>query len=269
MSNMLKCNIVPCIQSFRFNESYLNHLKLIHGYGTTNIYNCPHNCPLTSKNLKVFKRHLLNAHSDFNKPSIAMTEPLSINSNNNNNTSESPGISPIVEAFATENERIFDSSSQSAEYDIKAFKQRLDSDLKSFLSYMYSENNLAKAQCQEIFNQVTVKFAHPMLHFLENHFKCTDMNIKILCKEIKKSFSDLKSETKFVSAMKKDEIFCSPEKFLIEIPKIGPAMKDGVPVLATTTKEGTLMPIKFQIQRFFETPNVLKDTLKYIEESER
>lgn len=74
-------------------------------------------------------------------------------------------------------------------------------------------------------------------------------------------FKNIETEHKFLKNLSKMGIYSPPEKFNINIEQII-CVRKGKTAIAEEKVEGILMPLSFQIQNFFEKPNLLKATIK-------
>lgn len=80
-------------------------------------------------------------------------------------------------------------------------------------------------------------------------------------------FCHVNTEYKFNKTLSDYKLLKSPTQFTVEN-KITEVMKKGVPYLAEQNVTGSIMPIEFQIQKYFELLNFLNKTLAKIIELE-
>lgn len=86
--------------------------------------------------------------------------------------------------------------------------------------------------------------------------------IKTIFALSKQPFRNYNTEYKFLKYMTDKGLYQSVKKIQIK-KQICETMHKGIANLDVKTTEGTLMPIEFQIQKFFSLPHVLEETLQY------
>lgn len=86
--------------------------------------------------------------------------------------------------------------------------------------------------------------------------------------KIKKAFSKVNSVYKFESQMSKRNDYIKPRQITV-FDTVGTVLEHGAPVLDNVKEKAVLMPIKHNIQRFFQLPDVLSDVVENMKKLEQ
>lgn len=234
---MVSCFL--CKQIFQNVDFLATHFKILHNLTSSSTFFCVH-CSHHFQGLKPFKKHLKNANSCIS---------FSINSSNNNSKTKS-----------TQGESQIDSSN-----DFTFSNDFFDTIVLKFLTNLHGKSNFTRKDIDVLVNDLTQLLFLPIATFvekdlLENEKDISIQNIRSLISFLKDPFYKIKTFHKFVKVLKEKDAWEDAKEFEIDN-RVLPVISNNEIVFTEKQSTGTLMPIKFQIKKFFELPNVLKDTL--------
>lgn len=190
------------------------------------------------------------------QPIIELGNDLSSSTNNQQNSSEFPleyipkidlpNLAPLNTTNTTQFEKI----------------------IISCFSNLYGDFGLSRKDAENILSKFVKTLILPLLSHTENlilPLLNTADKIK-MCSEfkyIRDIFAELGTYYLFVKYLESKNLYKGPN--IHEINKtIGPVISNNVPVLDEIVAYECVMPIEFQIKKFFELPNVFNETLKYM-----
>lgn len=233
-----------CSKTFERVELYFHHLKYDHLLHSTDTKKCVQDdCNKLFSSNSSLKRHLLN-HSSSSGTMVKIkkltdTSPCSVNEFN---------ILPTLENDVTQNEV--------RENVNDLLMEKLKEKVFYFSTFLFAKNSLPRKDANAIINKFD-EVLKSISQCLRNVCEPTpDLN-KILnfCEEV---FESHCSEYKYKKYLERENLFKSP----ISVPinnELTEVVKKGCRTLSTKLKTVEVMPIQYQIKRFFELPGVLEE----------
>lgn len=248
-----------CDESFGTINILLVHLKYSHMLNSESlvIYKCMQSkCPQSFSNLKSFTYHLKNSHADVSK------DTGNDNLKNQFNAQRSvPNISKVVEFEKIE------------KISISQAKKNIYRESLLFVTKLNSYSHMTNAQIEQILNDITENL-HNIFDMIKNvivpeiNSSTKKIEISALLEVCKDPFKNVKTEYKLIKSLKDKNLMQSLEKFPIE-KEVQETMRAGISRLEEVELGGTIMPIEFQMKKTFELPNVLSDTIKFMQEVDK
>lgn len=294
----MKCSI--CEEYFLSIDLLIIHLKKTHFIRPNDVIACGElDCPSTFSSLVVYKRHIIKKHRGSSNEKNASTsakkvrhdaffedvqndsssdinKSIELNFYADHNTDSMVDRDEVELALNSqhinENNDNSPTTYSNLNCNIEMIKMKIDVLATTFLSQLYGNVSLTSSVIKLIIDGVS-----SMLDSIKNTITpeiCSmvdDHDTKEIIEQIlyfsMTPFTSLKTEYLFQKNLKKKELLGQFSEFNIEN-KVGSKVHKGIPRLSKTSKTGIIMPIHFQIKRFFENTNLLDDTLEHIQKLE-
>lgn len=225
-----------CSVSHESVDSYFLHLKYKHKLSSLNKYFQCTSCPQSFQSIYSFRRHLINSH-----PSISQFS----------STSSAQFSSPCVDNFQSDvHEEIEPNriSMEENEYN------ELDTEHHSFSLSLKLYGH--KSMSRKIANEIILNIEEYNTAFIEHIENSQDLEyIKLKLNEFKGSFKKFNTEYKFQQYLKEKDLYSNSDNYIIDD-------SIGLDNITGSTRKGVLLPIKDNIRRFLQLPNVLSDMLE-------
>lgn len=262
---MLNCFV--CDKIFNEVDHYITHLKYGHFFKTNDSFICQNNCFSKFNNINTFKRHLISHHTVNND----------LNENYNSNTKFLQNDTDIQCSLANTDIpcSILHESSQNndnllSRINSQIFESNVFDVALLFLIKIGSISTASMNLMDIIIKYVTNDLFVPIFKELEslilplisqNH----SIDVRSILRSCLKPFIGMHTRHLFINALKLRNIYAAPKKIVFYL-KTSICMLKGKPHLKNKKYEGTLLPIKFHIKKFFEIPNLLKTTIEHMDE---
>lgn len=254
-------------------DELIHHIKLIHFIKKGDKLTCHQfNCFSTFYDLNTYKRHLKNTHANNSANTINSTNNITsvIQSRSNNiptvtlpiltNTNNLENINKDFEIDIIENNTI-------NQDEVTEFSKKLSQSALTFVCNLFSESHLTTKIIEKILADITellssfifTKLNDIILPKINNQNKTS---VKKLFNNFENVFNGFNTEYLLLKTLKEQNLYSPPLKFEIDN-TVTSTYKKGKSVLSKKISEGILLPIEFQITKFFEQPGVLEKTLDY------
>lgn len=279
---MISC--FKCSMNFESIECYIIHLTHIHELKSTSTFNCSV-CMQLFQSIYSFKKHLENKHAipkkrrrlndyvDNNEPTISVrsSSSVSIEICENNRNSEIQEAAIVMEHSAEtnldhEDHEDVDNLLLDESLECEITEPVVNIDLKvsiiQFVLFLFGKMSLSRKIVSEILNFIRITLLFPFIEKIENELGNNEsevsIRIKALLREYKENLQLFRSEHVYLLFLKENDLYSNPEEFLID-------NSATIENIFTASCRGILMPIKENLRRFFEVPNVLQNMLGKLE----
>lgn len=144
----------------------------------------------------------------------------------------------------------------------------LENSILSCYTFLYGDYGLTRKDASKIISKFHSCVIQPILTNLESIIMPLISNfdkVSVLSefKDINDAFKRFESYYKFLKHMKIQDLYMDPQ--IVEINNtIGPIISNNEPILDEIVTYQCLMPIKYQIKKFFELPGVFEETINYM-----
>lgn len=269
-----------CKQIFESISSMCFHIEIHHlrKNSFNQFYKCGvDSCFQSFQSVYSFKKHMLKQHVKKNvHPSILPTNELKSleNIKQDSDPNNSPGnLPPVNQVHCSE------ASSSSVEsfvlpsQDIQQliimqnneFSPFYGDEVLEFIVNLQGRPNLSRKQVQQIVDSaeklMTSLFDNIRSTFI-NKFPITITNeVEHIINRPLNTFKMTNTEHKLIKFLQQKDLFLYPKSFIINN-ESELVFQSGVPTLDNYNSKGVIMPIEFQIKKFFELPNVLNEVIE-------
>lgn len=248
---MYKCFV--CNNLFERVNLLISHLKLIHNLTPYDKFVCMQNsCPQIFFNINSYKRHL-NNHSCDEKPSL---NDCQLNCSVNN-IEQLPKVSTDLNQTTINDE-----------FNLNNFESIFKKSSLAFMCKLHSENNLSRKIvneiCLDVVDNITSLISDVLEKLVINNFGDLKDTLRSLISIIKNPFEDFSSEYKLLKALEHRNLVVPPKQ-LIPHNELNIIVREGNALIDAQISKGILMPLKFQLQTFFELPHVYERTIQNME----
>lgn len=249
-----------CNYEFDNIDFYLSHLTLFHNLKSQSNFNCTM-CPQTFQTIFTFKRHLLNKHKNSVEVArLAESDPCSSHSFDliHNVIDED---NPIL---ANNNLNDLDDDEEEIDY-IEPLGNDLNvkDSILQFILLMFGSMNLSRKHTMKILNFIKVILLNPLINKIEIELnkENSDLSdtIKLILQEFKSELNIFQSEYKFQSYLKENDLYTDPQEFFID------NSLNTENNATSNVSKGVILPLKQNLKRFFELPNVLNKMINNLE----
>lgn len=267
---MVKC--FKCNSYFNF-LSYFVHLKSTHKLRTNDEYFCnEEDCKQSFSSLRTYKKHVSKFHSlDSDNSSLPQNELVQIESKHE--FCEENNLQDFTDAFENviDSVDILESNTNQSIFKLFNISETIKNLEHKFLLFnisLHSKLNINRKDVVEIKKQFS-DLVEIIISNIKTAVNCTIKDsekeevIKVL-DNINVVFKTNLSEFKFLKHLKNKNLFEFPKLFTINN-EICETVVDGIPSFEEKIITGCLMPIKFQIKKYFELNNLLNETLKHMD----
>ncbi|XP_058974396.1 uncharacterized protein LOC131800730 [Musca domestica] len=246
-----------CSKMYNSIKDLVTHLKENHFITTLDKIQCAQpECFQIFNNLKAFRNHILKVHIK-NSPGADVSEKhlgklAQINTEKN-----------FVTEKCSNPELMINIDLEKISNYINAIKTRT----LQFLLHLYCKDNLARKdvrQIQESVSEILMPLGSIITEISMNSLS-SDL-LQIVSELCLNPFKNFKNEYKFLKYIEKENLYQSAKPFLLSN-TIEPKVSRGNPDLRPVFLNYYMMPIRFQIKKFFQLPNILHSTLNNIDES--
>lgn len=233
-----------CDVSHESVDSYFQHLKFKHKLSSLNKYFLCTTCSQSFQSIYSFRRHLVTIHpsshlecsSSFSQP-IVETVPNDVN----------------IEEMESANISMDEIEPANISMDEREYNE-FDTEHHSFcLSLkLYGQ----KCMSRKLANEIILNIEEYNKSFIEHIENSNDLEyIKLKLNEFKCSFEKFNSEYKFQQYLKEKDLYSNSNNYVID---------DSITLenMTESTRKGILLPIKDNIRRFLQLPNVLSEMLE-------
>ncbi|CAH0546898.1 unnamed protein product [Brassicogethes aeneus] len=141
-----------------------------------------------------------------------------------------------------------------------------------FVSCLYTNNAIPRAEVQHIVSLTIKLFNHEFVKDLENlivkllnTFKCNEnivISIQSYFHVLQNPFTDLSSEYKRFKYFQESGHFIKPQEFIIGL-NTRKRTKDCSSIVDNKSSKGILIPLRENLKKIFELPNVFNKTIEY------
>lgn len=268
----LKCS--QCICLFDSVDSLISHLLKDHHCKTISKFQCNQTkCRQKFHDVHRFKKHLkshlLKQQNEFNTISYEVYEDSNILSNQISILSSSDE-SDVISENDILNETVSDI--ERTQTSISADITSIENAMVSFTLNLHAKSNITRKDVSSIQVAVTDCIIKPLLEnirdFQNNYFTDQDKMERAKFNEmfdkLQHPFKNIQTEYMFFKKITEIGIFEMPTPFLIN-ESIAETIKNYNPVLDTRKIQAIMMPIQFQLRKYFEAQNVFQETLNNME----
>ncbi|KAB0790692.1 hypothetical protein PPYR_01368 [Photinus pyralis] len=229
-------------------DELIKHFKLFHSFTPYGNFYCL-DCCHTYQSLKAFKRHFKgNNKSCINKSSDTINRLEKSYSQHENNTDSSVG----------------NSERENVRYDLASALKNIEATALIFVTKLYSKSNYARKDVDQLINDITNNLLGTIITELSNIFNTTNNNngeIDKLLAFCLDPFCNFNTYHKYTKSLQNRDLYREPKIFETNN-EVDHIILNSTPCLDSKSSKGALMPLQFQFQKFFELPNVLKDTIE-------
>lgn len=263
---MLNC--FKCQKYFKDVDEYMCHLKIFHFLTNSDSKTCVfNNCNSTFSRFSSLKRHLQQHTKIDSEPvqklhktlkSIDIEQTTKQNKIVSINVEQSSTIIESIDKATDINEHLINNDN---EYEV--LEKSLNFNILDFAVNLYSKNSISRKDAKDILNQY-----HNIWQSTFNNLQKYNLLSPEITNLLNIPFENYSSEFKFRQLLKKLDLFKESDTIVItnEIDEI---VSKGNPTLGPKIKSVQVMPIEFQIKKFFELPNVfnsMKESQKLFKE---
>lgn len=251
---MLTC--FKCQKCFKNVDEYLRHLKIFHFLTNTDSKTCAfNNCKASFSRFSSLKRHLLQHEPNDGEPAPKTAK-----------IQQSSGIEKIlIETNSSDkSQEQYKHIDNNSKNENGFLAKSLELNLLDLASSLYSKNSFSRKDATSILN----KFKY-ILQSTFNHLQESKLLTLELTNSLQLPLKPYTSEFKFTKSLKEADLFNESEAVILSN-EIGEIVSKGNPTLGPKIKCLQIMPIEFQIRKFFELPNVLntmEDNLSILKEN--
>lgn len=257
-------NCFICKKEFYLIESLVTHLKIYHSLSQYSNFQCSEeSCLQEFNNIYSFKRHIKKKHS-CDKPSV--NSALF-------NQSKFHDITEINSEITKQNAGVSDSNNYNQETcDIDEYLN-IPTDLLfnaavNFTILLHNNKNFTKKNVEDIQKLVSNTFlcaiADNLKYFIDY---IPNLRIRTLLQKlianISEAFDVCKTDYLMNKWLKENDLMMDSVQFSIN-ETVCPIVYHGDVVYDEVNTKGILLPLKFQFKKYFEKPDVLKNTLNKI-----
>lgn len=260
----MKVLCFKCYCAFDSIQELSTHFRLLHGLTSNDVYSCMFtDCYQPFSCLSSFKRHLKKHFK--NNDSVKSTDsptPSSSQANLKKNSNVSLSSSPKYTSISEEM-----SCQTSSNSDYTSCKDSILHICKKISINLHTKNNLTRKDVlsiQQDIAEITFKISESIKSKVIDMIPKADQNNLIdFLKYCENPFEDIRSEYKLFQHIENSDQFAKPEIFTVSN-EISEIILKGQPTLDASNVKGCIMPIEFQVRKFFELPDVLTKTLNNI-----
>jgi hypothetical protein len=266
--------MVPCFKCnllFDNIEQLVVHFNYECDLPPNSVYNCPF-CVLGNfSNLNAYKkhlkRHILRQTEGISAISIAnpLNEHQRLSPDPSNQIDEEV-VTNLTEPVDPDDILI---ASTSLHEQVSIINTQLKESALKIVLNLVSQNNLARKEAftfiELIKNNLLNKISNGLNEIFSGDIPSERReDFRNLTKTIANPFVEIETEYRLVKVLKELGVFEQPVQFTINN-EIEASQKNGLPTIDAVVSKGALMPIEFQMKRFFERPGVLKLVLDNIQ----
>ncbi|XP_058456098.1 uncharacterized protein LOC131433557 isoform X1 [Malaya genurostris] len=232
----------------------MHHVTVFHGTPINLKYECTNCVPkMAFQDKHRFKRHVVNAHSILFEPQILKEKPIEDSASyiHLNNILAAPDNYQCKEPRKSV-DNIIDSKNDNGlvESDIIDIINKLRESFLNFTLTLYSKKNFARKDVVELQKNISAQIVRPICDALTKVSYIPKENIyEELLQEIYNPFQFVATEHKFNNELKNLNLIENPQTI---------EFKDKN---ENVISRGCLMPIKYQIRKFFENGNVFHESI--------
>lgn len=253
-----------CSKNFISVDVLCVHLKHHHMLKNDGNFKCVvNNCPSTFSKMNSYKRHLKNSHNNFTSDIVAghtLASPIIYYNKDKGNFNQTIGI-PVSDKIVKLDDSL------GAKQNLETARQLISAKALEFYCKQSGCTHLTNSAIESLI----IDFTEIVLNTIIQEIKETVL--PVVCSSHKESVDDflnfcsdpfqkIKSEYMLFKTLTQDDMYSPPYKFIVNT-KIKEAIKKGKAGFHTQLDVGVLMPMDFQIKKFFELPGMLKSTLEY------
>lgn len=271
---MFTCGI--CFKQYVTSKSLITHLKIIHNCKDNSIFKCAaYKCFRSFNSLNSFRKHL-NTHKAISDktfelpiskcnsmPEINFTENTSIFSTHHDKNNP--------KKVDNEETTYVDRDIMLSHHRNQHFKDILDAKIISFVAKMYANTTFSRKDVRTVIDDVNNVLKEP-LYILKNNVAQTlraahtpieqTENIYYQFTQLENMFSGLQSDYLCLKFLEKIDCYIPPVSYIV-----GNRLdntKDGIPSCRNYMSQ--FIPIDKVLQKFFELPFVLEETVNHIQD---
>lgn len=136
-----------------------------------------------------------------------------------------------------------------------------------FSMSLHNDSSLTRKHVVNVQNEITSKIVGPMLNIISDTIlpHITDQNkindFQLLLNKFSKPFDFISSEHRLFSQLESNDLLERPKMFTINNEFVD-MIVNGEPTIDSENIQGCMMPIEFQIKKYFETSSILSETLE-------
>ncbi|XP_067635101.1 uncharacterized protein [Eurosta solidaginis] len=256
MSKEVKC--FACDRVFIELSILLKHFKDAHGLTHNSDFRCTFsNCNQLFSNLYCFKRHTQNHLKHFIESELTLPE------------SKRTKIDlPFVNDSSRIVAQIADSDRPCNNTDeMKESKLNVSKKCQSFLLDLHTKSNISRKDvlsiqesASAIMSSVVEPLKNKLLSYTPENERQYIIEFVNFCEN---PFKDVQTEYKFLKSVERSDEFSKPQFFIINN-EMCEVILNNRPTIEAGNVFGCIMPIKFQIRKFFELTSVLEIILNNI-----
>lgn len=246
----------------------IRHLRYFHGIHDGDKIICiQNNCQQTFNHMDRFKRHVQTMHDQKNYQNPQICSNLKITSNNKIFESQIEAVQkpniPKID-IEPENKNVKEEN-EILKNEIYKMKSEIQRNCLSFMTLLQAESALSIKLFHLIINEITEKITKPISSVIKFFIqpdlpKDKEIALDDIINYVSDPFKLIKSDHLLLKHLENNEIYKRPEKITIDR-SIKEHIENHKLVLKKVENEIVLMPIKFQIQKLFESKDLLKRTI--------
>ena len=243
-----------CESVFKTLDIFISHLKTFHGIPSIYKFKCKqHNCRQKFQNIHSFRRHLSKHLHNITENESQELDSINIEKSN----TELRNINlHVVDTTPVSYEPL----NLNVDY-----LSEIKNSVLNFSLQLHNRIEFTRKDVIQIQNSVTDFITKPISNMLKSVLSNANnsessVNINDLIVYIAQPFSEIESEYKFIKKLQNELLYKTPTTFLISN-NLSEVIINGIPIICPNKVEGCLMDINFQIKRYFETGDILSETL--------
>jgi len=251
--------------------SLVAHLKIIYLLGPFSTYTCKESkCNKSFQSLSSFRKHIQNKHISIENTVHVTTLNTSITASNHNNSGTDFQINvvePVKNYCNSDQPTSKRPKSNDNVFNINKCIETLHLNAVQFCLNLHNNNNFCKSDVVNIQDDIINKIINPITELIkgtiENEIKDTIIlsTFSKLTLAISDIFKFCKTEHLLNNWLKNNELISNQFKQFTINNEINLISHNGQTVYDEVSTKGILMPLKFQIKKYFEQNNNLTTQL--------
>lgn len=265
-------NCFICSAPFQQAASIIRHLKKIHGTPSQFTFKCVQCQPsLIFQNVYSYKRHLKNKHEVCEETNHEQSAEQNVRNDNNDSNPEYVVNSNVVHAENDDNlVEIDDKSGDNQSDEIDRIRKSL---FESTLG-LHNNSRTTRKEVISIQNDVTCKVVQPILNIISEatipylRDETRKKDVQLLVEQLKQPFPFISSEHRLFKQLKSNDLLKLPTMYTIN-EELVEMVLHGEPTVDLQHVRGCLMPIEFQMKKYFESGSIFHETMENMSKIEQ
>lgn len=250
-------------------SSLVAHFKIIHLLKSFDRYICKeNNCLKSFQNLSSFKKHVISKHNSFENISN-VTKDNSTSFVNNLNVTDQTGVDKIVNNELTLDQPITKRSKPHQDnFDFNKCAEKLNLYAVQFCVALHNNNNFCNSDVIYIQNNIESNIIQPIISLIKNTVEeeIEDPLVRFKFSKVTSAICNIfkfcKTEYLLKNWLENNNLLEGKCKQFTINDEINLVSRNGQTLYDEVTTKGVLLPIRFQIKKFFELNNNLDTALK-------